>query len=86
MIPDATLTLFVFCVATLLDSLSYRAVGRSANLEGRGEQVVTQGLLKKRFFFYSRNGGGGDCSRVSDGSELHSSSQLSGSIIIGKIF
>ena len=32
MIPDATLTSFVFCVATLRDSLSCRVVVRSENM------------------------------------------------------
>ena len=51
MIPDATLTSFVFCVATLRDSLSCRAVGGSVYQQGGGEKVLIQVLLKRKFLF-----------------------------------
>ena len=85
MIPDATLTSFVFCVATLRDSLSYRDVGRSENM-GEGGTSSNTGPFVKEVFVSIPEIWRGDFSLSSDGPELHSSSQLSGSIIIGKIF
>ena len=91
MIPDATLTSFVFCVATLRDSLSCRAVGRSENM-GEGVASSNPSPFEKDVFVSIPEiwGVGGFFSLVSDGPELlsssHSASKLSGSIIIGKIF